>query len=249
MTLLNRFFYRLRKRRYRKKSARSRLGKIVFWLPRIFILLLIIDIAYLYAIWPDWKQFSIGNHTKSRFIKVYEQRQSQDPRLPKLRWKPIPHTWIPQHVRRAVIVAEDARFYSHMGIDPIALQDAMQYNLQNMRVKYGASTLSQQTIKNMYFSPSRNPLRKWHELVLTLAMEYRVSKKRIITTYLNIAEFGKGVYGIEAAAQAYWNTSSAALTPWQAAQLAASLPSPVKHNPATRTKTFLRRAKRIYNRL
>jgi monofunctional biosynthetic peptidoglycan transglycosylase len=249
MTLPRTFFYRLRRRRYRRKNVRSRLGKIAIWSSRIFILLLIIDIAYLYAIWPDWKQFSLGNHTKSRFIKVYEQRRAQDSKLPKLRWTPIPHSWIPRHVRRAVIVAEDARFYSHMGVDPIALQDAMQYNLENMEVKYGASTLSQQTIKNMYFTPSRNPLRKWHELVLTLAMEYRVSKKRIITTYLNIAEFGKGIYGVEAAAQAYWNTSTAALTPWQAAQLAASLPSPVKHNPATRTKTFLRRAKRIYKRL
>jgi len=249
MGLLSRLSYRFRRRRYRRTTVASRLRKITSWSLRIFLLLLIIDIAYLYSIWPNWNQFSLGKQTKSRFIKAYEQKRIQDQSLPKLRWKPVPHSWIPAHVRRAVIVAEDARFYSHIGVDPIALQDAMQYNLENMEIKYGASTLSQQTIKNMYFSTSRNPLRKWHELVLTLAMEHRVSKKRIITTYLNIAEFGKGIYGIEAAAQAYWNTSTAALTPWQAAQLAASLPSPVKHNPATRSKSFLRRAKRTYKRM
>ena len=249
MGLISKLFRRFRRRRYRRKTFISRIGKITSWSLRIFLLLFIIDTAYLYSIWPDWKQFSLGKQTKSRFIKTYEQKRSRDPGLPKLHWKPVPHSWIPVHVRRAVIVAEDARFYSHIGVDPVALQDAMQYNLENMKMKYGASTLSQQTIKNMFFTPSRNPLRKWHELVLTLAMEHRVSKKRIITTYLNIAEFGKGIYGIEAAAQAYWNTSTAALTPWQAAQIAASLPSPVRHNPATRTRAFLKRAKRIYKRM
>lgn len=249
MGLPAKMFRRFRRRRYRKKTKFFRAGKITSWSLRIFLLLFIIDVAYLYSIWPDWKQFSLGYQTKSRFILAYEQKRRNDPRLPKLHWQPVPHSWIPAHVRRAVIVAEDARFYSHIGVDPVALQDAMQYNLENMEMKYGASTLSQQTIKNMYFTPSRNPLRKWHELVLTLAMEYRVGKKRIITTYLNIAEFGKGVYGVEAAARTYWGTSTSALTPWQAAQLAASLPSPVKHNPATRTNAFLQRAKRIYRRM
>ncbi|MDX1824085.1 MAG: biosynthetic peptidoglycan transglycosylase, partial [Thiohalomonadales bacterium] len=103
--------------------------------------------------------------------------------------------------------------------------------------------------KNMFFTASRNPLRKWHELILTLGMEFKVSKKRILMTYLNIAEFGKGIYGVEAAARHYWGRDIGEVSDWQAAQLAATLPSPIKHNPQTRTALFLERAERIYERM
>ena len=148
-------------------------------------------------------------------------------------------------MRHAVIVAEDARFYSHNGFDVFAFQEAMQSNLEKGRFKYGGSTISQQTVKNMFFNSSRNPLRKWHELIFTIGMEFNVSKDRIIETYLNVAEFGKGIYGVEAAARSYWNIPVNRLTTQQAIELAATLPSPVKHNPHTRTRTFLRRIKKI----
>lgn len=146
---------------------------------------------------------------------------------------------------RALIVAEDAHFYSHNGIDTDALKEVMEYNLSKKRFVYGGSTISQQTIKNIFLSPSRNPLRKWHEFVLTIGMERNLSKKRILSLYLNIAEFGRGIYGVNAAAQYYWGIPASRLSVKQAVELAATLPAPVKHNPNTRTKFFLKRVKKI----
>ncbi len=110
---------------------------------------------------------------------------------------------------------------------------------------YGGSTISQQTAKNLFLSASRNPLRKWHELLLTLGMEYHLSKDRILELYLNIAEFGPGIYGVEAAARHYWGVPAQHLTRSQAAQIAATLPSPKKHNPATRSARFLAHTNKI----
>ena len=237
---------------FRQRRRRSRLsssGRYLRWGIRLGLALLALDLFYLIHIWPDWHQFSQDPLAKSRFIQRYETRRQTDKSLPPIRWQPVPLSRIPKKVQRAVIVAEDARFYTHHGIDVIAIREAMDYNLQKGKMKYGASTLSQQTVKNMFFSASRNPLRKWHELIVTLGMEFNVSKQRILETYLNIAEFGQGVYGVEAAAHYYWGRSVSDLNYWQAAQLAATLPSPVKHNPTTRTKVFLQRAERIYQRM
>ena len=237
---------------FRKRRRRTRAGaygRYVRWAVRIGLVLIALDLFYLIHIWPDWQQFKQNPIAKSRFIQNYENRRETDRTLPPLRWRPVSLNRIPKNVQRAVIVAEDARFYSHNGIDLIAFREAMDYNLQKGQMKYGASTLSQQTVKNMYFSASRNPLRKWHELIVTLGMEFNVSKRRILETYLNIAEFGKGIYGVEAAAQYYWHRQVSDLNHWQAAQLAATLPSPVKHNPATRTNIFMQRAQRVYQRM
>lgn len=236
-------------RQTRRRSPSKGWRRYLRWTWRLALVLLALDLFYLIHIWPDWEQFGQGPVSKSRFIQTYEVRRQTDRSLPALQWQPVPLSAIPKQVQRAVIVAEDARFYSHHGIDLIAFREAMSYNWQKGRLKYGASTLSQQTVKNMFFTASRNPLRKWHELVLTIGMEFKVSKKRILMTYLNIAEFGEGIYGVEAAAQHYWGRSSSELSYWQAAQLAATLPSPVKHNPQTRTARFLDRAELIYERM
>jgi monofunctional biosynthetic peptidoglycan transglycosylase len=237
---------------FRKRRRPSRFGvygRYIRWGIRVGLVLLALDLFYLIHIWPDWQAFNQGSIAKSRFIQAYETRRQSDKTLPPLRWRSVPLRYISKKIQRAVIVAEDARFYTHNGFDVIAFREAMDYNLQKGKMKYGASTLSQQTVKNMFFSASRNPLRKWHELIFTVGMEFNVSKKRILETYLNIAEFGKGIYGVEAAAQYYWGLNATELNHWQAAQLAASLPSPVKHNPATRTRVFMRRAQRIYQRM
>ena len=239
--------FRQTRRRSRPSFNASR--RYLRWAWRFALVLVALDLFYLVHIWPDWEQFEHGPVVKSRFMQSYEARRQTDKSLPPLQWQPVPLSWIPKQVQRAVIVAEDARFYSHHGIDLIAFREAMSYNLQTGQLKYGASTLSQQTVKNMFFSASRNPLRKWHELILTLGMEFKVSKKRILMTYLNIAEFGEGIYGVEAAARHYWGSAVADLNYWQAAQLAATLPSPLKHNPETRTARFMDRAELIYQRM
>jgi monofunctional biosynthetic peptidoglycan transglycosylase len=133
----------------------------------------------------------------------------------------------------------------HEGVDLEALKEAMEYNLSQQRLAYGASTLSQQTVKNLFLSPSRNPLRKWHELVLTLAMERSLSKRRILEYYLNVAEFGRGIYGVDAAARFYWNVPVSRITARESIELAATLPSPVANNPSSNTRAFRKRVDKI----
>lgn len=207
------------------------------------------DAAYLAWLWPDWEQLASGPVPQSSFIRTYQQRRESDRRLPPLRWQAVSLARMAPEMRRAVIVAEDSRFYSHEGVDFEAMREAIEYNWEQGKVSYGASTLSQQTVKNLFLSPSRNPLRKWHELVLTWAMENRLKKRRILELYLNIAEFGPGIYGVEAAANAYWHIPAAALNLEQAVELAATLPSPSLHNPARRTVQFLQRRAKILRHL
>lgn len=215
------------------------------WIWRIFLLLVIIDVGYLIGIWPDWDRYKTGPVRGSSFISNYELEQRGHSDWSELRWNPVSLGKITKAMQRAAVVAEDSRFYEHDGIDYEAFKEAMQYNLSKKRMAYGASTISQQTVKNLFLSPSRNPLRKWHELLLTLSMERNLPKKRILEQYLNVVELGRGIYGVDAAARYYWGLPASRLTNRQAIELAATLPSPVKNNPRTRTKSFQRRVSKI----
>jgi monofunctional biosynthetic peptidoglycan transglycosylase len=242
-------FVKIRRLTGRVLGALSRFGGGLRWAFRIVLLLLIADLFYLAVTWPDWKKLATGPTPKSAFMLDYERGRAENRDRPALRWQPVPYTAIPKTLTRAVILAEDSRFHEHSGFDLIAFKDAMQYNLGKGRFALGASTISQQTVKNLFLTRSRDPLRKWHELVLTWGMERQLKKTRILEIYLNVAEFGQGVYGVEAAARHYFGVSVASLTPRQAVELIATLPSPVKNNPATRTPFFERRANRILSLL
>ncbi|GMR03937.1 MAG: hypothetical protein BMS9Abin22_452 [Gammaproteobacteria bacterium] len=237
------------RKRYRSRigwgSHLSRWGWGIRWTLRIFLILLIADLFYLAASWPDWKRIAAGPIPKSSFINEYKKQRLKNKDWSVLRWRPVPLAKIPRHLIRAVIVAEDSRFYEHSGFDLIAFKEAMNYNLEEGKFVLGASTISQQTVKNLFLSASRNPVRKWHELILTWGMEQNLSKRRILEIYLNIAEFGRGIYGVQAATQAYWGIPVTRLSFWQAAELAATLPGPTKHNPATRTPYFKKRVQKI----
>ncbi len=236
-------FYLLRLRFYDFLRTRT-IVRMVRWSLRILLLVFIMDTGYMIGIWPDWSLYQKGPIQQSNFISQYIYEQYQHPKWRNLRWKPKPISKISRHMIRALIVAEDARFYSHSGIDMEALQSAMETNLSEKRFVYGGSTISQQTVKNIFLSSSRNPLRKWHELLLTIGMERNLTKKRILELYLNVVEFGRGIYGVEAAARYYWGKSAASLSARQAIELAATLPAPVRHNPDTRTKFFKKRVKK-----
>lgn len=212
---------------------------------RLVPILVVMDLGYLIGIWPDWDLYAEGPIQRSSFISSYEFELHRHQDWPRLRWNPVRIETVPRGMIRALIVAEDANFYSHQGVDIDALKEAMEYNLSEKRLVYGASTISQQTVKNVFLSPSRNPLRKWHELVLTIAMERSLSKKRILEHYINVAEFGRGIYGVDAAARYYWGIPASRLSDRQAIELAATLPSPVDNNPETRTKSFERRVRKI----
>jgi len=232
--------------RRRTRAQRGRLRRGLRIAATALALGVALDLAYLAWLWPDWDALAHGPVPKSAFIEAYEaSREAGDEPLPPLRWKPVPYPQISNTLKRTVVVAEDARFWRHEGIDYDAVREAVDTNLEQGKIVVGASTISQQTAKNLFLTPSRSPLRKWHELVLTWAMERKLSKQRILELYLNVAQFGRGVFGAEAAARHYWGTSAAALSWRQSAELAAALPSPVADNPATRTARFQRRVRKI----
>lgn len=212
---------------------------------RLLPILIFMDIGYLVGAWPNWSLYSEGPIQRSSFIRSYVFEQYHHDDWPKLRWQPVSIEKIPRNMVRAVIVAEDSRFYEHSGVDTDALKAAMEYNLSEKRFVFGGSTISQQMVKNVFLSSSRNPLRKWHELVFTIGMERNLSKRRILELYLNVAEFGRGIYGVEAAARHYWGIPASKLSNKQAIMLAATLPAPVNHNPSTRTGFFKKRVKKI----
>lgn len=236
------------RRRYatqRRRGYVATLLRAARWGLYLLLLLILLDAFYVALLRPDWSRLAQGPIPKSRFIKEYQNAQRQDRALPPLHWRPVSLSNIPRVLRQAVIIAEDSRFYEHEGFDLIAFKEAMDYNLTRGRFVLGASTISQQTTKNLLLSSSRNPLRKWHELILTWDMERHLSKNRILEIYLNIAELGPGIYGVEAATRTYWQKSASALTWSEAAELAATLPSPKQHNPATRTERFNQRVQKI----
>ncbi|MGD8560252.1 MAG: monofunctional biosynthetic peptidoglycan transglycosylase [Gammaproteobacteria bacterium] len=215
------------------------------WGWRVLLALLFVEIGFIWGLMPDWDEFSQGPVPKSRAIKKYEYLHTIDPSKPPLRWNPVSLKTLPKHVSRAVVVAEDARFYQHKGLDQQAIEKAIEYNLSKGRIVYGASTISQQTIKNLFLTPSRNPLRKLHEVILTYMMEHNVGKKRILEIYLNIAEFGTGVYGVDAASRFYYGKPARFLSVAQSIELAATLPAPTRHNPRTRTQFFQKKVNKI----
>ena len=139
----------------------------------------------------------------------------------------VPRERIPESLRLAVVAAEDQKFWTHWGFDFIAIAEALEHNEKSKR-KRGASTITQQTAKNLFLWPSRSWLRKGLEVSFTLLLEGLWSKERILEVYLNIAEFGPGIYGVEAAAQKFFNKPAEKLTPSETAQLAAVLPNPRK---------------------
>ena len=146
-----------------------------------------------------------------------------------MRYKWIPYEKISTHLKRAVVAAEDDRFVDHEGFDWEGIQRAMEKNGRKGRAVAGGSTISQQLAKNLFLSPSRSYVRKAQEAVITVMIEAIWSKRRILEVYLNVVEWGDGVFGAEAAAQRYFGLSAGRLGPAESARLAVMLPNPRKY--------------------
>jgi monofunctional biosynthetic peptidoglycan transglycosylase len=146
----------------------------------------------------------------------------------------VPYGRISTHLKRAVLVAEDSAFYQHDGLDYGQIRESIEFNLEEGRMARGASTITQQLAKNLYLSPSRNPLRKVKEAVTTYRLEAALGKDRILELYLNVAEMGEEIWGVEAASRYYFDRSAAELNLDQAAAIAGMLPFPLRSNPGFR---------------
>ncbi|NEX64453.1 monofunctional biosynthetic peptidoglycan transglycosylase [Noviherbaspirillum galbum] len=173
--------------------------------------------------------------------------REKDPRFElKHRW--VPYDRISDHLKRAIIAAEDSNFAEHEGVDWEALQKAYEKNSKKGKVVAGGSTITQQLAKNLFLSGERSYLRKGQEIIITYMLEFLMDKERIFEIYLNVVEWGVGVFGAEAASQHYYGVTAAQLGPAQAARLAVMLPRPRFYDKnrgspylARRTDLILRR--------
>lgn len=188
--------------------------------------------------WPDVASLATENPTKTAFIDAALERGVD------VEWRWAPYDEISDNLKKAVLVAEDYSFFSHNGFDTHEIKAAAREAMKGKRVR-GASTITQQLAKNLWLSPSRSPTRKLREIVLTRQLERHLSKHRILELYLNVVEFGPGVYGAEAAAWRYVGVSAADLDVVQAAQLAASLPRPSSWHPGVSSRGYEKRVDRI----
>jgi monofunctional biosynthetic peptidoglycan transglycosylase len=206
-------------------------------------------LTYAYLTLPDVRTLATQNPAVTAFMEVRARearRQGKDPRRVQ-RW--VSYRQISPNLTRAVLAAEDDAFWQHEGVDFVQLQESIERDLAEMRFVRGASTITQQLAKNLYLSPSRNPIRKFRELIIARRMEAELKKARILEIYLNVIEWGDGIYGAEAAARAYFSVPAASLGPSQAALLAGAIVNPRLLSPAKPTARLLNRQQLILRRM
>ncbi len=183
------------------------------------------------------------NPTTTAFIEQRAAEVRAHGKIPRRQMIWVPYARISPNLVRAVIAAEDVRFWTHPGFDRVALRMALRHDLEQGDFARGGSTITQQLAKNMFLSPSKNPVRKAQELIVALEMERVLGKRRILELYLNVIEWGDGIYGAEAASRHYFQKPARTLTPEEAAFLAAIIPSPRRvFNPSTSPQRVQRRA-------
>ena len=201
------------------------------------------------ATWPDVAALASENPRSTAFIEAYDREQQAAGRKKAQPIAFVPAARISEAMKRAAVCGEDLEFFSHHGFSEHEMKEAFKDAWEEGKKLRGASTITQQLAKNLWLSPSRNPLRKVKEAILTRQLEKNLSKRRILELYLNVAELGPGVYGVENAARRYFGVSAAQLGESQAAALAAGLPSPQRWNPASGSKTAKKRASTILARM
>ena len=187
-------------------------GAAVFW-----------ALAYVYVTLPDVRPLRTKNPSTTAFIELRADAARRAGRRPArdLRW--VRYDRISPHLRRAVLVAEDDAFWQHDGIDIKQIRASFEANMAEGRMARGGSTITQQLAKNLYLSPSKDPVRKLRELLIARRLEAELPKRRILELYLNVIEWGSGIYGAEAAARRYFRKPASALTTSEAALLAAAV--------------------------
>jgi monofunctional glycosyltransferase len=183
-------------------------------------------VAFLYLSLPDVRPLRASNPETTAFIELRAREARAGGRAPRRVQQWVSYEGISQPIKRAVLVAEDAAFWQHEGIDTGQIKEALEADLARGRLARGASTITQQLAKNLYLSPSRNPFRKLSELFIARRLEAELSKRRIFELYLNEIEWGDGIYGVEAASRAYFGMPASAVGPDQAALLAGAIVNP-----------------------
>ena len=219
------------------------------WSWRAFLLVLIaltaIQFWFLVHVW-----YWVGHNPESTaFMRNRLEIMQEDNPKARLRQQWVPYQRISGHLKRAIVAAEDAKFVTHNGFDWDGIQKAYEKNLREGEIVAGGSTITQQLAKNLFFSGQRAWWRKAQEAVVAVMLETVMSKRRILEIYLNVIEWGDGVFGVEAAARHHDGASAAGLSAEQAARLAAVVPSPRRYGPASDTQYLQRRTQTILARM
>src|SRR4051794_13500353 len=205
-------------------------------------------LAWEAATWPDVAGLAHAHPQTTAFIEKYRGWGIFGPKR-KVEQVWVPYSRIAASFKRAVIVSEDMRFFAHNGFDDAEIRAALKDAWEEKTFPRGASTISQQVAKNLWLSGSYNPLRKVKEAILTHQLESNLSKRRILEIYLNVAEFGAGIYGAEAAARHYFHKSAASLTDRQGAELSVALPRPKSWHPGAKSRGYQREVRYTVRRM
>ena len=232
----------------RRSASRGRARAVGRWL-LILTTLGFAYFSYIYLTLPDVRALAASNPTTTAFIELRKREAEAAGRRLIIRQRWVPYTQISNNLRRAVVVTEDSAFFDHEGIDVKELRASLEANWEEGRFTRGGSTITQQLAKNLYLSPSRNPIRKLKELLITRRLEAALSKRRILEIYLNVIEWGDGIFGAEAASRAYFGKPASTLAPDEAALLAGAIINPREHSPARPTRRLLRRQEIIVRRM
>ncbi|UCH48588.1 MAG: monofunctional biosynthetic peptidoglycan transglycosylase [Betaproteobacteria bacterium] len=228
-------------------KRRGRLPWRLLWrLTLLLVAALVVYESWFFGkvVWWIWV-----NPTNTAFMEArLEDMREKNPKA-RLRHKWVPYADISVNLKRALIAAEDAKFLDHDGFDWRAIQRAASKNLKRGKVVAGGSTISQQLSKNLFLSGSRTPWRKLQEAAITVMIETVMSKRRILEIYLNVIEWGNGVFGAEAAARHYYRTSALGLSADQSARLAAMVPNPRYYDRVRTTEALDKKTEIILSRM
>jgi monofunctional glycosyltransferase len=205
--------------------------------------------AFLYLSLPDVRPLRKENPQTTAFMELRAREAEKAGKKPRKVQQWVAYERISPSLKRAVIVAEDAAFFSHEGVDYDELEKSFEDSWKSGKRMRGGSTITQQLAKNLYLSPSRNPVRKVEELLIARRLEVELSKRRILELYLNVIEWGDGIWGAEAAARSYFQKPASALDADESALLAASIINPRRYSPARPSKFLLRRQELIRQRM
>jgi monofunctional glycosyltransferase len=206
-------------------------------------------LAYIYLTLPDVRPLRTENPASTAWMDLRDREAQAKGRTPRRVQRWIAYNRISPDLKRAVLVAEDDAFWQHEGVDLEQLQESLEKDWARGRLLRGGSTITQQLAKNLYLSPSKDPLRKLRELIIARRLEAELRKARILELYLNVIEWGDGIYGVEAASRVYFQTSAASLGPSESALLAAAIVNPRLLNPARPGARLLRRQQLILRRM
>lgn len=199
----------------------------LIWFVGVLILCVLFIVYHL--LFPNISKLKNDNPDQTSFMKIRQLERNDQSSQTSLTQFWIPLSEISPYLINAVLIAEDDKFFQHKGFDWEAIRYAFRKNIKRKSLSFGGSTITQQLAKNLYFGPSKNPLRKLREAIIVWRLERCLSKQRILELYLNVVEWGPRIFGIEAAASHYFSKSGSALNPWEAARLAAILPNPHRY--------------------